>query len=137
MFDCLGDCNRFLFATWCSSFEHLLPLYFLYFLSLYLLNVCYFYFFIFYSCAHLSIYVHVKKIIANMDKMHLFFSILLSCNAPIIAITFMVRCFFFHVMIQGVLHCNGIFYDSHCDKNQNIFRSGHGVSHSVAYTKLA
>ena len=29
--------------------------------------------FFFYSCAHLSIYVHVKKIIANMDKMHLFF----------------------------------------------------------------
>ena len=73
MFDCLGDCNGFLFATRCSSFENLLPLYFLYFLSLYLLNVCYFYFFIFYSCAHLSIYVHVKKIIANMDKMHLFF----------------------------------------------------------------
>ena len=41
-----------------------------------LYNFCcyiYFYFYIFYSCAHLSIYVHVKKIIANMDKMHLFF----------------------------------------------------------------
>ena len=85
MFDCLVDCNSFLFATRCSSFENLFPIYFLYILSFFRFVKCLmtfiFPFFIFYSCAHLSIYVHVKKIIANMDKMHLFFSILLSCNA--------------------------------------------------------